>query len=449
MFLSVNPFTQQTIAEHALMNQGELEAAILNSERMKSNWRRLSLQKRVEMFKVLGEKFRLRKTELAELITAEMGKPLAEALAEVEKSISLIDYYSSEDHLKVLAPERLLDDSSVVFQPLGTVLAIMPWNFPVWQVVRFAVPTLLASNVVLVKHAPQTMACAKFLAQLFEEAGFGEGIYTNLVIDLDLTTSLIKDSRVAAVSLTGSVRAGRAVAALCGEYLKPSLLELGGSDAYVVCEDADFELAFDQCWKSRLLNAGQSCIAAKRMIVHERWADRWRQGTAELFESTSIGDPMQKGVRLGPLARRELADGLRAQIAKAQGLGAQVSVSSKISVPHLGFVAPMMLENFSRETLKEEFFGPVALLSTFSDEVQAVQMANQTPYGLGAAIFSNDADRARHLAQFELEAGSVFVNEMVRSDPRRPFGGIKDSGYGREMGDWGLRSFVNVKAVNF
>ena len=450
MFYSVNPFTRQTFLEHPQLSEAELEEALTQAARGFHKWQQTNLPERQAWLMSLSSEFKKNKDSLSKMITEEMGKPLSEAIAEVEKSIDLIEYYAEPWALEALGAKTLPNKGSLVQQPLGVILGIMPWNFPVWQVIRFAIPTVLAGNVVVVKHAPQTMGCGKLLDQLLNVTSDFGAIYTNLVIDLQQTQKLLADRRVAGVSLTGSVKAGRAVAKACGEFLKPVVLELGGSDPYIVFEDADFDLAFRECWKSRLLNAGQSCIAAKRMLIHRKWIDRWRERTYDLFKSIEMGDPLSSSTKLGPLARQELAEVLRSQIKTALERGARVSVQSPLDAPHEGFIAPQLLENVDVQTMQnEEFFGPVAMMAAFDSEQEAIELANGSVFGLGAAIFSQDIERAQRLARDEIQAGSVFINEMLRSDPRRPFGGIKDSGFGREMGALGLSSFCNQKTVNF
>ena len=325
----------------------------------------------------------------------------------------------------------------------------MPWNFPLWQVIRAAVPALIAGNGVLLKHAPSVPCCALELTGLFRAAGLPEGLFTNLFIDLPATADLIRDARVQAVTLTGSTRAGREVARLAGSEIKTCVLELGGSDPYIVLEDADLPRTVEACVTGRLINAGQSCIAAKRMIVHEAVADEFTEMVIARMGATRVGDPMAEMTDVGPLAREDLRDHLAGQVARSIEAGAECPLGGKVpDVPGWYYPATVLTGvTPGMPAYDEEMFGPVACIIRAESEEEAIRIANDTAYGLGAAVFTRDLERGERIARTGIEAGSCFVNDFVKSDPRLPFGGVKSSGFGRELADFGIREFVNVKTV--
>ncbi|MFN3486814.1 MAG: aldehyde dehydrogenase family protein, partial [Planctomycetota bacterium] len=337
----------------------------------------------------------------------------------------------------------------VAFEPLGVVLAVMPWNFPFWQVFRFAAPALMAGNAAVLKHASNVPGCARAVEEVFREAGFPEGLFSAVLAGSEVVESLIEHPRVRAVTLTGSSAAGRAVAAKAGACLKKTVLELGGSDPYVVLEDADVSRAAAVCAESRLVNSGQSCIAAKRFVVAERVREEFVARLVERMRSARVGSPLEEGVEVGPLARRDLRDELHRQVVDSVARGARLLLGGQVPPGAGAFYPPTVLSEVRRgmPAWTEELFGPVAAVIGARDEEEAIRIANDSPVGLGAAVFSRDLERAEGLAVRELEAGCVFVNAQVRSDPRLPFGGVKESGYGRELGTFGLREFVNVKTV--
>jgi succinate-semialdehyde dehydrogenase/glutarate-semialdehyde dehydrogenase len=398
----------------------------------------------------LAEAFEANVAGLARTAAEEMGKPLAQGEAEVRKCAAGCRWLA-EAGPALLAPERRAGDGReawVRFDPLGPLLALMPWNFPFWQVIRFAAPALLAGNTVLLKHAPSTPACALALERLVREAGFEPGAFSSLFLANEQAVAVIADPRVRGVTLTGSTRAGREVATAAGRALKPFVLELGGSDAFVVFADAPLEATVDAAIQARCQNAGQSCIAAKRFFVERPLFARFRDLLAQRLAALVIGPPTDPTTQVGPLARRDLRDSLAAQVAASVALGARVLVGGDVPPGPGAYYPPTLLVDVPPDApaAREELFGPVAVLEPFEGEEQAVALANRTPYGLGASLWTADMDRAKRLLP-RLEAGSVFVNGIVKSDPRLPFGGVKDSGLGRELGLEGLRAFTNVKTV--
>jgi succinate-semialdehyde dehydrogenase/glutarate-semialdehyde dehydrogenase len=410
-----------------------------------------SVEERVEPILAAAGLLERRADELARLMALEMGKPLAQGRAEAVKCA-----WASR-HLAARAPEVLADRpvatearrSLVSHCPLGLVLAIMPWNFPLWQAVRAAAPALLAGNGVLLKHAPSTQGCAEALVALFEEAGLPAGLLPNLRLDLPQVAELIGDRRVAAVTLTGSTRAGREVGALAGRHLKKCVLELGGSDPAVALADADLELAAREMVAGRMLNNGQSCIAAKRFIALESQRDELEERVTRLMAEHALADPLEEDSRLGPLARADLRDALHAQVTRSVAAGALLLLGGHApNRPGCWYPATVLSDvRPGMPAFDEELFGPVAALCWARDEEEALELAARSDYGLGASLFTADVSRGERLARECLHAGSVFVNAFVKSDPRLPFGGVKDSGFGRELADEGLREFVNIKSI--
>jgi succinate-semialdehyde dehydrogenase / glutarate-semialdehyde dehydrogenase len=451
MFQTINPSNNRPLNEYRPLESNDIEQGLYLAGRQFYEWSRMSFSERGKCFLKLAERLRQDQSPLARLMTEEMGKPIVEARAEVEKCAAACEFYAGAAE-KWLADERVVEQKPkclTTFQPLGVVFGIMPWNFPLWQVIRFAAPTMMAGNTVVVKHAPNTWGSAKALAEEFRLAGFPEGAYQDFPIDLKDVESVIADIRVRGVSLTGSTGAGRSVGALAGKHLKKCVLELGGSDAYVILDDADLELASQKAVTARMLNGGQSCIAGKRMIVTKANAVAFTELVLKKLEAYQMGDPLLDETKLGPMARCDLRDGLARQVDQAVSEGAKVQMGGR--VPEVeGFYYPTtLLTNIRDESVvfKEEFFGPVASVIEARDEAHALRLANQTSFGLGAAIFSRDVERAEQLARRSLDAGICVVNGIVRSDSRWAFGGIKDSGLGRELGFYGIREFVNIKTV--
>jgi succinate-semialdehyde dehydrogenase/glutarate-semialdehyde dehydrogenase len=398
-----------------------------------------------------GQILRGRSDEYARLMADEMGKLLSEGRAEVEKCAWVCEYYADNAE-KFLAREEIQTDASrsfVTFEPLGVILAVMPWNFPLWQVFRFAAPGLMAGNTGVLKHASNVQGCALAIEAVFREAGFPENVFRTLVIGSKLANHAIEHPKVRAVTLTGSTPAGRSVASKAGELLKKTVLELGGSDPYVILEDADLDLAVDACVTGRMINGGQSCIAAKRFIVPEKIRSDFETRFVEKMKAKKLGDPLQEDSDVGPQARSDLRDELHLQVTQSIEKGARCLVGGEVPDMPGAFYPPTVLTDVVKgmPAYDEELFGPVAAIIPVGDEDEAIRVANDSVFGLGAAVFTRDAARGEEIAARQLQAGCCFVNAFVRSDPRLPFGGVKESGYGRELGDYGIKEFVNIKTV--
>lgn len=448
--VSVNPATGRRLATYRTLTRRDLAQAIGRAHGAQADWGRLAPAKRARHFKALARELLRRRDALAALATDEMGKPVAQARAEVEKCAALCDYYARHA-ARLLADERPAGAPArarVAFEPLGIVLAIMPWNFPFWQAFRAAVPALAAGNAVLLKHAPTVAGCALAVEKLFRQSGVPAGVFQSLLIDTAPVPALIADPRIGAVTLTGSTRAGKAVAALAGAAMKPGVFELGGSDPAIVLEDADLDQAAETCAYSRLMNSGQSCVCAKRFIVVRPVLRAFEERFVARIAARRVGDPADPATDLGPLARGDLRDTLHRQVIRSVRRGARYLLRGGPVRGAGFFYAPTVLTDVrpGMPAFDEELFGPVAAIVPAQDEADAIRLANATEFGLGAAIFTRRAARARRIAP-QLEAGCVFVNDFVRSSPELPFGGVKQSGHGRELGEWGVRAFVNVKTI--
>jgi succinate-semialdehyde dehydrogenase/glutarate-semialdehyde dehydrogenase len=447
---SQNPATGETLRTFEPHDDDEVEARLARAAATFRAERRTAPAERARRLARAGELLVAEKRQLGRIMSLEMGKPLSAAIAEAEKCASACRYYAEHGE-RMLADEPVATEASdarVRYEPLGAVLAVMPWNFPFWQVVRFAAPALMAGNVGLLKHAANVPECALALEDLFRRAGFPVGCFQALLVESDRVAAIIDDGRVAAVTLTGSTRAGAAVAERAGRRVKPSVLELGGSDPFVVMPSADLDLAARTAAKARCINNGQSCIAAKRFIVHERVYDAFLERFVAAMAAMRVGDPMDEATEIGPLATRSQRDDVAAQVERARAEGARVVLGGVVPEGRGWWYLPTVVTDLppASPLAAEEIFGPVALVFRAADLDDALRIANGVPYGLGASVWTADpAERERLVS--ELEAGMVFVNALVASDPRLPFGGIKGSGYGRELGLPGIRSFVNVKAV--
>jgi succinate-semialdehyde dehydrogenase/glutarate-semialdehyde dehydrogenase len=447
--LSINPFTEQVMNKYSLMSTVELNGQVGESRTAYLKWRSVSVADRAALMKKLAGVLRAEKRNYAELITKEMGKPIKEALAEVEKCAVLADYYAANAE-QFLRPEEIKTEakkSYVMYQPLGIVLAVMPWNFPFWQVIRFAVPALVAGNVGLLKHASNVPMTALAIEDAFIKAGFPDNVFKTLLIDAEQALGLIDHDLVDAVSLTGSNRAGEEIGAHAGRMIKKVVLELGGSDPYIVLDDADVEKAGRTAASARMINTGQSCIAAKRFIVINTVADEFVKHFLARLREMKLGDPMDETTDIGTVARRDILDGLKEQLRDAKAKGATVLSGGQTFTKGLFFTPSIVLDaKPNMKVLSEEVFGPIAPIIIVKNEDEAVQAANDTQFGLGAAVWSRNTDRAERVAA-RIESGTVTINDMVKSDPRLPFGGVKKSGVGREMSHHGLMEFVNVKTV--
>jgi succinate-semialdehyde dehydrogenase/glutarate-semialdehyde dehydrogenase len=449
-YQTINPTTGETLQQYPSWSGEQLEAALAEVAEATPGWAATPLEQRCALLHRLADTLRAQRESLAELITLEMGKRRSESLAEVDKCALGCEYYA-EQAPAFLADEIIASDagkSLVAYQPIGTVLAVMPWNFPLWQVLRFAAPTLVAGNTGLLKHASNVPQCALAIERVIHEAGFPQGVFRTLMIDAREVAGVIADPRVQAVTLTGSEPAGRQVAACAGEHLKKSVLELGGSDAFVVLEDADLELAVEQAVTSRFLNAGQSCIAAKRFVVVEAIADAFVSRFAAAVAQLQTGDPAADSTTLAPMARTDLRDELHGQVQASLAAGAELACGGAAVEGPGAFYQATILDRVGpgMPAYDEELFGPVAAVIRVRDEQQALTVANDSRFGLGSSVWTQDAARGEAFAR-QLQAGGAFVNGMVKSDPRLPFGGIKASGYGRELSHHGLHEFVNIKTV--
>jgi succinate-semialdehyde dehydrogenase / glutarate-semialdehyde dehydrogenase len=451
MIQSVNPYNNKLIKTYNEMSNDEVDSILQSTQKAFDSWKLIPIKERASLIKNAGAVLRNNIKDYSEIMTLEMGKPIAQSRSEVEKCAWVFDYYS-ENAENFLQDELVRTDASksfISYQPLGVILAIMPWNFPFWQVIRFAAPTLMAGNAGLLKHASNVTGSALAIEDVFVKAGFPDNIFRTLILSSKNTKRVIENPIVQAVSLTGSVPAGRAVASAAGNVLKKCVLELGGSDPYVILEDADLEFAADACVTSRLINGGQSCIAAKRFIIVEPVFNEFEKLYVEKMSRKKMGDPFDENNDVGPQASIPLRNELHDQVIRSVKAGAKLLLGGIIPEGENAFYPPTILTNVKpgMPAFDEELFGPVAALVKAKDESDAINLANQTVFGLGAAVFTKDVKRGERIAKEELFAGNCFVNQFVRSDPRLPFGGVKESGYGRELSPFGIKEFVNIKSV--
>ena len=450
MISSVNPATEEVLAEFEPWSDDQVDEAVAAAVAAQRTWRAMTIRERAKPMRRAAELLRERAARYGALITAEMGKPIVEAEAEVTKCGLACEHYA--DH----AAEYLADtpvateslESYVAYEPLGTILAIMPWNFPFWQVFRAGAPTLMAGNGIVLKHASNVPQSALACEEVLRDAGFPEGLLRTVLVEGRDTERLIADERIAAVTLTGSSEVGARIASLAAARLKKQVLELGGSDPFIVLADADLDHAARTAARARNQNNGQSCIAAKRFIVEESVADEFGVRFADAVRALRVGDPAERDTNVGPLARGDLRDTLERQVAESRRMGAEPIVGGERVNGRGYFYAPTILDGVTEAmpAFREETFGPVAALIRARDADHAIELANDTPYGLGAAVWTRDLEGARAMAR-RIQAGSVFVNGLVASDPRMPMGGVKRSGYGRELGRHGIWEFVNIQTV--
>ncbi len=445
------PHTGELLKEYQTLSKEELNEVLNNTHEAYKAWSTTSFAERAKKLTRTASILEDEKKACAELMALEMGKPISQGITEIDKCISLCHYYAehAEKHLATREIETENSKSYVCHRPLGTVFAIMPWNYPFWQVLRFLCPTLMAGNAGLLKHAPICTGTALKIESIIEQAGFPKHLFRSLVMDEKLSEEVIAHKSVIAVTLTGSERAGSAVGQLAGKHLKKIVLELGGSDPYVICDDANLELACDQIVRSRMNNSGQVCIAAKRVIVTQKNYQQLSDLILEKLKAIKMGNPLESACQFGPMARLDLRNELHKQVEQSVADGAKLILGGEIPKEKGFYYPPTMLVDVEpgMEAFEHELFGPVMCLIKANDEEHALKLANQTPYGLGAAVFTEDLEKGEHIACNVLQAGACFVNKFVGSDPRLPFGGIKLSGYGRELSKEGLLEFVNTKTI--
>jgi len=446
---SINPATGELIERFDETPAAEVDRRIHEAHAAHLDWRRRPLAERADRMRAAARALRAEQARYARTMTLEMGKPIGQAEAEVEKCAWVCEYYAEHGEAFLAEQPRATDAarSYVRFDPIGVVLAIMPWNFPFWQVFRFAAPALMAGNAGVLKHASNVSRCALQIEEIFREAGFSDGLFRTLLVPPERVGRLIAHPLVRGVTLTGSDRAGRRVAEAAGRELKKTVLELGGSDPFIVLEDADPATAASAATEARLLNSGQSCIAAKRFIVVDRIAEAFLDRFVAEMRTRTVGDPLQRATHVGPQARRDLRDALHRQVERSVGLGARRVLGGEVPEGPGAFYPPTVLAAAQpgMPAFDEETFGPVAAVVSARSATEAIQLANASPFGLAASIWADPA-RAEQLAA-DVEAGCVFINGVVKSDPRLPFGGVKRSGYGRELSEYGIREFVNIKSV--
>lgn len=448
---SINPATEQVLGRFPLATQAEIDQALDRSRWAFRRWRDADFAERAAYFRRAAEYLRTNKARLAKIITLEMGKPVVEAEAEVEKCAWGCEYFANNAAGFLSDEPRTSNakESYVTFEPLGTVFGVMPWNYPMWQVFRFAAPAIMAGNTVVVKHASNVPQSALAIEEVFRHSGFPEGVYKTLLISGQTAEELIADPRIAAVTLTGSEEAGSRVAAAAGRAIKKSVLELGGSDPFIVLADADIATAATVAARARNQNTGQTCIAAKRIIVVDSVFDEFADRFADAVSRLRVGDPMDRNTQVGPLARGDLREALERQLRESVEMGARVLVGGKRLDRPGYFFQPTVVSNVTPDmpVYREETFGPLAALIRVRNAEEAIAAANDTTFGLSSALWTQDIQLAKVLAR-QIEAGSVFINSMSSSDPRLPFGGVKRSGYGRELSEFGIHEFVNIKSVS-
>jgi len=448
---TIDPTTGKKIAFYEDISSASIESGLKQTQAAFEHWRTLTFEQRGERMKAAAAVLRKHKKRYAVLMAMEMGKPVAQGEAEIEKCAVTCEFYADEAK-NFLAPQSVKTQASksfVTFQPLGIILAVMPWNFPFWQALRCAAPTLMAGNAMILKHASNVCGCALAIEEVFKEADFPDGILKTFLLPSAGVKALIEHPLIKAVTLTGSKPAGQAIAAQAGAVIKKTVLELGGSDAYIILEDADLDQAVSMCVASRLVNGGQSCVSAKRFIVVGKRLKEFEERFVDKMRAAIMDTPLKQETTLGPMARHDLRDSLHEQVRKSIQQGARLLLGGQIPDGDGAFYPPTVLTDVKKgmPAYEEEFFGPVASIISATSEKEAIAIANDTIFGLGAAVFTQDVKRGEEIATLELEAGCCFVNDMVKSDPRLPFGGVKQSGYGRELSNFGIQEFVNIKTV--
>jgi len=454
-FKTINPANEKVIKEYKEDSSSNITNLVNKTHKAYLDWREQDFNSRSKILKNVSELLLRKKNEAAELMAVEMGKPISQGLVEIEKSAWVCEHYAlnTKELLKDKYIETEHSKSYVTFKPIGVLYAIMPWNFPFWQVFRVAAPNLMAGNTILLKHAPNVPQCSEFIKKIFLEAGAPKGILEDILISTDSVKSasdfIIKNPYIAGVTLTGSGRAGASVASLSGSLLKKSVLELGGSDPYIIMKDADLENAANHCAVSRMNNTGQTCIAAKRFIVDKKIEDDFLSLLIEKCREFVPGEPLDSETNMGPLARKDLQQTIHSQVHQSINEGGKLIIGGELPEIKGYYYPPTIIANIKPDSnsFNEEIFGPVASVITYKTEEEAIKLANATGFGLGAAIFTADKSKGESIASQKLEAGSCFVNQFVKSDPRLPFGGIKNSGYGRELSEYGITEFLNIKTV--
>ena len=448
---TINPATGETLATFTPLTTAEIDSKLALATTTYQQYRKTSFEQRSQWLDKAADILERDRQQFAQIMTLEMGKPYKSAIAEVQKCALVCRFYAKKaaEFLKNRTVASDATNSYIAYQPLGVILAVMPWNFPFWQVFRFAAPALMAGNVGILKHASNVPQCALGIEKILQEAGFPSGAFQTLLIGADKVAAIVEDDRIMAATLTGSEPAGASLAAIAGKNIKKTVLELGGSDPFIVLESADLEAAVETAVKARMLNNGQSCIAAKRFIVSESISDRFIELLTAKFKDLTVGDPMAETTDIGPLATATIRDELDRQVQKAVEQGAKVILGGKPIIERPGnYYPPTILTDIDPQSAvaREEFFGPVAMVFRVPNLDAAISLANDIPFGLGASGWTNDAPEQQRLIE-DIAAGAVFINGMVKSDPRLPFGGIKRSGYGRELGELGIKEFVNIKTV--
>jgi succinate-semialdehyde dehydrogenase/glutarate-semialdehyde dehydrogenase len=447
MFSITNPFNMTFLTNYSYLSDNESFDFVEKSQKTYVKWSLLSVNQRVTYLERLVNILDNKLDVLARQATLEMGKPIKQSIAEVQKCKLLCEYYvaNAENFLSKNAISTEAEESFVTYEPLGVILGVMPWNFPYWQVFRFAVPAIIAGNTVVVKHASNVAGCAILIEELFMEAGFPDGVYKNLLISGEQVAKVINNDAIKGVSVTGSEKAGTSVASIAAGQVKKAVLELGGSNAFIVLEDADLEAAVTVAVNARMQNTGQSCIAAKRFLVHRAVYDKFLDGFIKGVKALKIGDPMDEATDIGPVAREDLAKDIEKQVNDSVAMGAKIATGGK---RRNAFYEPTILTEVTTEmpVFKEEVFGPVAAVMAFDSFEEAVGLSNGTEFGLGVSVFTKDVNSIKNKIHL-FEEGAVFINAMVKSDPALPFGGVKKSGFGRELAENGLKEFVNVKTV--
>lgn len=448
---SINPANETVIEEFPDWDMVEINPVIDAANTAYESWQLLDFSQRAEFFFSMAKRLKERKTQYARLMANEMGKPVSQGEMEIEKCAWVCEHYA-EQSANYLADRPITTDnkeSFVTFKPLGVIYMIMPWNFPFWQVIRGAAPTIMAGNTIVLKHASNVFGCALAIEQLFKDAGFPDNVFRTLLTGSRTSSAIISHAKIRAVTLTGSERAGQQVAAEAGRNLKKSVLELGGSDPYIVLEDADIDAAVASCGASRMLNGGQVCIAAKRFIVVEAIRQEFEEKILALMKRYEMGEPLESATTFGPMAKVKLRDELHEQVMRSVEQGAILKLGGVIpDKPGAWYPATVLTDvKQGMAAFSEELFGPVATVIAAKDEAEAIAIANDSEFGLGGAVFTRDLEKGRHLARDVINSGTCVVNGFVKSDPRLPFGGIKKSGYGREIGEFGIHEFVNIKTV--